>query len=198
MLAKQHRLSTLAAKSSTASWRCRAPPNNSFLTTATTVFSWRSQPPARRCHHLHLRVIRSSARNWGTVCFPDAEFSLHKMLRSRCFATIVHNALFREAAHCFTKCDPISNRHLWNECAQLTLIPARDFNVTDANRAMRARFNDAAIHRFFIGVYPATPASRTECTFMIALVARCPGKSAKLFRPHRDSTLCVCAAAVIC
>ena len=105
---------------------------------------------------------------------------------TRCFAHDASlpssNALFREAAHCFTKCDPISNRHLWNECAQLTLIPARDFNVTDANRAMRARFNDAAIHRFFIGVYPATPASRTECTFMTSpLLPAGPAKARNCF-----------------
>jgi hypothetical protein len=46
---------------------------------------------------------------------------------------------------------------------------------------MRARFNDAAILRFFIGVYPATPASRTECTFMTSPLLDESLANAKLF-----------------
>ncbi len=67
-----------------------------------------------------------------------AEFGLLKMLRSRCFATIVQRAISR-TAHC-SRNTTRSCRLLWNECAQLTLISARDYNVADASRTVSARF----------------------------------------------------------
>ena len=74
----------------------------------------------------------------GQFANPIAEYGLHKMLRSRCFATIIQRPISR-TAHC-SRNATLSYRLHWNECAQLTLISARDFNVTDASRTMRARF----------------------------------------------------------
>jgi hypothetical protein len=50
-----------------------------------------------------------------------------------------NHAMFRETAQCFRTRPRL--RPLQSQCAQLTLVSARDFSVTDANRTnARARF----------------------------------------------------------
>ena len=121
----------------------RAPPNNFFLHAATTV-SCILQFAACSSHGrkiVDLYICEQFGHLLVTVgqfANPIAEYGLHKMLRSRCFATIIQRPISR-TAHCSRNATR-SYRLLWNECAQLTLISARDFNVTDASRTMRARF----------------------------------------------------------
>ena len=89
-------------------------------TTATTVhvfISRHAQPTAGRCRLLHLRVLRSNARNRGRVyakfreaaCFPSRDLIVQRPIS--------------EAAYCFTNRDLTSKRRLWPQCAhwQLTL-----------------------------------------------------------------------------
>ena len=57
------------------------------------------------------------------------------------------------------------SRLLWNECAQLTLISARDFNVTDASRTMRARFYGQRFSIFPQGcIFPLPASELSEMT----------------------------------
>ena len=121
----------------------RAPPNNFFLHAATTV-SCILQFAACSSHGrkiVDLYICEQFGHLLVTVgqfANPIAEYGLLKMLRPRCFATIVKRAISR-TAHCSQNAT-LSYRLLWNECAQLTLISARHYNVTDASRTMRARF----------------------------------------------------------
>ena len=139
---KQHRLSKPLVVEHGEIAR-RAPPNNFFLHAATTV-SCILQFAACSSHGrkiVDLYICEQFGHLLVTVgqfANPIAEYGLLKMLRSRCFATIIQRPISR-TAHCSRNAIR-SYRLLWNECAQLTLISARDFNVTDASRTMRALF----------------------------------------------------------
>ena len=115
----------------------RAPPNNNFIL-----------PPRPRCMFSSRGMLNPRPEDvdfyiceyFGQMPVTVGEFT-PCFEKQPCFPSrdlIVQRPISR-TAHC-SRNATLSYRLHWNECAQLTLISARDFNVTDASRTMRARF----------------------------------------------------------